>query len=103
MKRICGLEVENSRISKQSELNSKQGPNITGKVNIKPTSFGMHLLKKTGNKILHDARIESKNAQIAGEEFLDGKIEELKKLRENIAVLTPKTISSNCIILFNLS
>jgi len=64
---------------------------MTGTGNI----FGVHLLTKTNNKFLQQAREESKQTMINSEILMKDKIEELKALRQNIAQLTPKTVSDH--------
>ncbi len=57
--------------------------------------FGV-LLKKTGisNQFLKDAQTESKKTEDVLQEVWKDKIDDLKKLRENIIHMTPQTVSS---------
>lgn len=86
------LSIENSRnVDSKSSKNEK----ITNKVEIKKNIFGVNLLKSTNNKFLKEAIEESNKANIMSEILMKDKIEELKKLRENIHTMTPKTVSSH--------
>lgn len=84
------ITIENSR-----NFESQPSTNITSKVELKKTIFGVHLLKKTDNKFLKEARELNKQNLIRGEDLMRDKIEELKSLRQNIDALTPKTVSSH--------
>jgi len=84
------ITIENSR-----NFESHPSTNITSKVELKKTIFGVHLLKKTDNKFLKEARELNKQNLIRGEDLMRDKIEELKSLRQNIDALTPKTVSSH--------
>lgn len=57
--------------------------------------FGIHMLKKTGNKYLKEAKLENKKNLLISEDIMKEKIDELKKLRQNIDQLSPKTVSSH--------
>lgn len=84
------LSIKHSRPIEQARQSV-----INQKVQIQKTIFGVHLLKKTDNKFLKEAREQSKQAQILGDSLMQDKIEELKALRQNIQSLTPKTVSSH--------
>lgn len=74
----------------------RSGGAITEKVNISGFSkFGVHMLKKTGNKYLKEAKLENKKNMMISESIMQDKIDELKKLRQNIDQLSPKTVSSH--------
>lgn len=69
---------------------------ITEKVNMGGfAKFGVHMLKKTGNKYLKEAKLENKKNILISEDIMKEKIDELKKLRQNIDQLSPKTVSSH--------
>jgi hypothetical protein len=73
------LQKETNTIKKETPLNK----NI----------FGV-LLKKTDNKILKEAREETKMIEKKAENIYHDKLAELRGLRENIINLSPKTVSS---------
>jgi hypothetical protein len=55
--------------------------------------FGV-LLKKTGNSFLTNAKEDKKKVDALVSTLFKDKVEELKKLRENIISMSPKTVSS---------
>lgn len=57
--------------------------------------FGITLVKNTNNRYIQEAIKESKDTLLKTDLMYKDKIEELKLLRKNIAVLTPKTVSSH--------
>ncbi len=58
--------------------------------------FGV-LLKKTNNSFLFNAKEEKKKADEVVSSLFKDRIDELKKLRENIINMSPKTVSSRSI------
>ena len=93
------MDLENARHRKSSiHLKQTQVAEIKKKVEFK-TVFGVQLRKtQHGKTIMKDAKELHKMNIIRGEEFVQDKIDELRKLKENIMSLTPKTVSTNCII-----
>ncbi len=55
--------------------------------------FGV-LLKKNNNTFLSNAKEESKKTDEVVSNLFKDKVDELKRLRENIVSMTPKTVSS---------
>lgn len=66
---------------------------IKEKAPLNKNIFGV-LLKKTDNKILKNAILETKTIEKNAESIYQDKLAELKGLRENILNLSPKTVSS---------
>jgi hypothetical protein len=84
------MDLEN-----QKSISPEPRKTIKNLVPIKPTSniFGV-LLKKTGNSFLSNAKEEKKKVDVIVSNLFKDKVDELKKLRENIISMSPKTVSS---------
>jgi kinesin family member 5 len=96
-KRLNEVELDHSRVKRQSIILQKEVQSIKKEAPLNKNIFGV-LLKKTGdtNNFLKSAIQETKNIQKRTEDIFQDKIDELKKFRENIVSLSPKTVSSRC-------
>lgn len=96
-KKLNEIELDHSRVKRQSILLQKEVQSIKKEAPLNKNIFGV-LLKKTGdnNNFLKSAIQETKNIQKRTEDIFQDKIDELKKFRENIVSLSPKTVSSRC-------
>lgn len=94
------LELQLTEARNKSSMFEKQTGTIKNTVNMdqKSNIFGT-LLKKSGegNKFLKEAQKEAKNTEQVLNIVWKDKIDDLKKLRENIIRMTPKTVSSRSI------
>ncbi len=95
------LELEVMNYSRKSSAMESQARSIKSTVSIdhKSNIFGV-LLKKTGgesNPFLKDAKKESKKTEEVLNVVWKDKIDDLKKLRENIVRMSPQTISTRSI------
>ena len=97
------LELEHTLLNTENQIRIQQNFSIKEKVEIKKNIFGVNILKKTNNIFLKEAKQEAKSnylfllrTYILSEELMKDKIIEL---RGNVLSMSPKNISSRCIIL----
>lgn len=95
------LEIQLLEVKRKITASDNSSGKITHKVSMNQSNntFGV-LLKKTeggANKFLKEAQKEAKSTEQNLQELWKDKIDDLKKLRENIIRMSPKTVSTRSI------